>query len=408
VGGGKGGVGKSLVATSLAVAFAARGRRSALVDLDLGAANLHTLLGLERPSLSLSDFFAGEVASLDRILCRTRVPGLSLVSGARGLFDMANPLHSRKQKLIRQLRALPAQEVVLDLGAGTAFNVLDFFVAADRGLLVVAPEPTSIENAYHFLKTAFFRSLREVARCEPVRSALEQALREGARGRAQSPRDLVSAAAALDREAGELLWRRVRAFAPLVLVNGARTPADRHLGAELARAGHTFLGSSLEFLGTLDHDECVPRAVREHRPVRELFPASSFARGIEALAQRLLALDEGPAAARLALASAPPASAEAGAAEASARPAPDLALPGEALRRRRRELGLSLAQAVAHTRIRCLEQIEEERFEQLPEEPYLRGFLLSYARDLGLPDPDALAARYLERRRSAQAGRPRA
>jgi hypothetical protein len=198
----------------------------------------------------------------------------------------------------------------------------------------------------------------------------------------------------------------VRAFAPLVLVNGARTPADRHLGAELARAGHTFLGSSLEFLGTLDHDECVPRAVREHRPVRELYPASSFARGIEALAQRLLALDEAPAAARLALAPAA-AGVEGAAAEASARPAPDLSLPGEALRRRRRELGLSLAQAVAHTRIRCLEQIEEERFEQLPEEPYLRGFLLCYARDLGLPDPDALAARYLERRRSAQGGRPR-
>ena len=63
------------------------------------------------------------------------------------MLEMANPTHSQRELLVRQIRGLDVDDVVLDLGAGSAYNVLDFFLLARRGLVVVTPEPTAIENA---------------------------------------------------------------------------------------------------------------------------------------------------------------------------------------------------------------------------------------------------------------------
>ena len=87
-------------------------------------------------------------------MVQTSVPNLWLVSGNQALLEMANPKHSQKEMLFRHIRGLDVDDVLLDLGAGSAFNVLDFFLLARRGLVVVTPEPTAIENAEHFLKAA--------------------------------------------------------------------------------------------------------------------------------------------------------------------------------------------------------------------------------------------------------------
>ncbi len=102
VGGGKGGVGKSVVASSLAATIAATGRRCAIIDADLGGANLHTLLGVRRPRHTLSHFLSGDVGSLADLMVQTSVPNLWLVSGNQALLEMANPRHSRMEKLFRQ------------------------------------------------------------------------------------------------------------------------------------------------------------------------------------------------------------------------------------------------------------------------------------------------------------------
>jgi len=106
VGGGKGGVGKSIVASNLALALAATGQRVAVVDLDLGGANLHTLFGISRPRATLADFVRGDVTELSELLSPTSVPDVALISGARALPDMANPKTAHKQKLLRHLRRL--------------------------------------------------------------------------------------------------------------------------------------------------------------------------------------------------------------------------------------------------------------------------------------------------------------
>jgi len=167
VGGGKGGAGKSVISTIMAFWLAKMGNRTVLIDLDLGGANLHTLLGIKSPSKTLNDFITRKFESLEDICIDTGEKNLRLLAGASDVLSMANPHFSQKVKLISHLTRLDADYVVLDLGAGTSFNVLDFFLIADKKIVVVTPEPTSIQNAYIFVRNAVYRKLSRLSGKNP-------------------------------------------------------------------------------------------------------------------------------------------------------------------------------------------------------------------------------------------------
>ncbi len=171
IGGGKGGVGKSVVTANLAVAIARSGARVAIVDADLGGANLHTIIGVPSPKRNLSDFISRRVSSLAEVMTPTPIDNLWLISGAKAVLETANPNYGQKNKILRNIAKLDVDHVFLDLGAGTAFNVLDFFLVARKGVLVVVPEATSVENAYFFIKAAYFRKLKRAEPRDRVKAA---------------------------------------------------------------------------------------------------------------------------------------------------------------------------------------------------------------------------------------------
>ncbi len=396
VGGGKGGVGKSVIASSLAAAIAGTGRRCAVIDVDLGGANLHTLLGVSRPRRTLSHLLTGEVGSLAELMVQTSVPNLWLVSGNQAVLDMANPKHSQKEKLIRHIRGLDVDDVVLDLGAGTAFNVLDFFLLARRGLVVLTPERTAIENAEHFLKAALYRSLRVVAGRPDVRAAILRA-RENHRGlRVRSASELIALVREVDPPAAKVLEERMQAFMPVLLVNQVRAAEHRRVGPELVTSCRDRLGVPIEFAGCVDSDPNVPAAVAHGQPAILAFPHCDFSRHIETLARRLLREEWAAPRERADERGLPSQSGDPDSPPRSLPPL-DLAEPGAYLRRCRETLGFSLSEMIERTRIRVLDHIESERFELLPPEPYLKGYLLSYAQELGVPEIARLVASYLGR-----------
>lgn len=380
IGGGKGGVGKSMVTTSLAVALAGRGQRVVVVDADLGGANVDTVFGISRPAHTLSEFIAGEVPRLADVLSPTSVPNLRIVSGSNALLGMANPRHSQKEKFLRHLRYLPVDHVLLDLAAGSSYNVLDFFLAARRGVVVVVPEPTSIENAYYFMKAAFFRSLRAVARNAAVNAALSRVLDERIKRRVRSPLDLIAGVMEIDPEAGKVLRQRARSFAPKLIVNQVRNDEQRQLGNKIAHVCREHMGTQIENLGYLEHDQHVADAVHNRKPVLQLHPACDFAKGVRRIVDRVLRGT--PQAVELMPISLP---------------ALDVSRPGAYLRACREALGLELGQMMERTHIRNLEALEEERFELLPPGPYVRNFVIAYARELGIREADLLAASYAKR-----------
>jgi flagellar biosynthesis protein FlhG len=286
IGGGKGGVGKTLVTSSLAIAFARRGHRCAVIDLDLGAANVHTLLGVNSPVFTLSDFLSKKMTNLGDVFCATPYPNLQLLSGTRASLGMANPKHCQKEKLLRHIRGLDFDHVFLDLSAGSAFNALDFFLAADHGVAVVVPERTSIENTQNFLKTAFFRSLRKVAQEEPMCGLIKQVLGEK---RIQSARDLIRGVADLDPSMGRLLASRAAQFTPRIVVNQLDSSAQSSECAKIARACRNYLTAGVRECGSLPRDRHVRTALREQEHVLTLFPDSPFSLALNSLTEDLVA-----------------------------------------------------------------------------------------------------------------------
>lgn len=167
VGGGKGGVGKSIFSVALGSKLADAGHSVVLADLDLGASTCHACLGILKKTPSIADFILKKVPSLEDILLETSRKNLKLISGADFMPGMANPAYWMKLKIMRHIKSLPADIVILDLGAGVHFNTLDFFGVADMGIVVTAPEPGAVMNAYSFIKGALFRKLQSIFRKHP-------------------------------------------------------------------------------------------------------------------------------------------------------------------------------------------------------------------------------------------------
>jgi len=292
IGGGKGGVGKSLISSNLALMLAKRGLRTIAIDLDLGGANLHTTLGVELPRQTLSDLISGRVDHLQSCITSTSFPGLQLISGAGDAVGAANLSFEKKRMIIEQIRDLPADAVILDLGAGTSFNTLDFFIAADAGVIVLLPEPTSIENAYRFIKSVYFRKLSLIPALAPVHHLIEMALDpKNSRG-IRSPADLYREVQAADAALSEIMKTEIARIRPDLIVNQARTQTDVDIGYSVRSVCKKYFGLDLEFTGYLDYDSAVWQAVRRKRPLLTEFPHSRLITSIERITELLLTRGE--------------------------------------------------------------------------------------------------------------------
>jgi flagellar biosynthesis protein FlhG len=271
VGGGKGGIGKSLLAAALGWQLARLGKRVVLVDADLGGANLHTCLGLSNPARTLADFIQRRAERIEDVVLETGFPRLRLISGASDFLGAANIKYPQKVRVMNRIRALDVDVVLMDLGAGNSFNIVDFFLIADLGVLTVVPEPTSIENGYRFIKSALYRRLRSVAPRESVKKLVEAAMDPKNVHGIRSPLDLLAHLEREDPDAVGPLEREIAGFHPCFVVNQVRDEADLAVGHQLVAACARHLGVRASFAGCVHFDDSVWRSVRR----RKLFMADS-------------------------------------------------------------------------------------------------------------------------------------
>jgi flagellar biosynthesis protein FlhG len=287
VGGGKGGVGKSLLASSLAIALARLGNHVIAIDLDLGGSNLHTTLGVDLPRQTLSDFFSSEEFKLENTIVPSGVPHLELISGAQDSVSISNISQRQKIRLMQKMNELDADYLVLDLGAGTSFNTIDFFLLADIQMLAILPEPTSIENAYRFIKTAYFKKLLHSRYLKDTRSLIEMAMDRNNKLGIHSPSDLFREVNKMSPESGMLLKREIEKFKPKIVINQARTQVDIDIGFSVKTICKKYFGIDADYVGSLDHDSSVWQAVRRKRPLMIEFPNSRLVSNIERITHYL-------------------------------------------------------------------------------------------------------------------------
>lgn len=278
---GKGGVGKSVIATNLAISLAREKRNCTLIDADLGGANLHTLFGLQRPKHGLTEFFTDSQLNLQQLAVPTGIDGLDLVSGSGALLDIANLHHAKKQKLIRQATALDNEHVIIDIGAGSSFNSLDFFLLGHQSILVVVPTPSSLENVYHFLKAALFRKLTQSARRLGLSLSTDPS--------AQLPWQQIKKLRVTQPQAADALQAEIDRLQLYIIINQTRTAEERKLGSQIALACRHFFKINVEALGTIAFDERVHDSVQKMKPALQTEGESDFAMAIHSMTRSLLA-----------------------------------------------------------------------------------------------------------------------
>jgi flagellar biosynthesis protein FlhG len=286
VGGGRGGVGKSLLAVNIAVYLAQLGRSVLLVDADGAGPTLHTLLGIDAPSLPAP---AEDTQAPDLLTVATPVPGLRLVPQTYRIGSTLPERAGRKAHWLSDLRKLDVDYIVLDLGAGTAPATLDLFLSADLGVAVTTPEPPSVEAVYRFVRGLFQRTVRRLLVSDRFRMRLlERAQSE--LGPLPTPESLTRALGRYDHNLGQLAAAELSRLRPRLVVNETRLRTDIELGPTMREMAKRYLGAELDYLGHVEHDDAAWLSVLRRRPLLIDNTTSKSARNIERIARRLLAL----------------------------------------------------------------------------------------------------------------------
>jgi len=286
IAGGKGGTGKSFLSANLAIALSIERGDIVAIDADLGGPNLHTLLGVRENGRDLGDFVRNQVDRLEDIALPTSFPGLRLVRGSENTLFLANLNHYKKLKLIRQIKSLPANGVVIDLGTGSAYNTLDLFMTASPGILVVTPEPTAVENAYLFLKSCALRVLRAYARYFGIPD-FEKKVSQGLEHSSSTLMSFMENLAASDGSAGQVLSAALNNFKVYLVVNKARDRKDNHLGRSIVDVVRKYFLIDMDLLGTIPYDERVHWSLRKFAPFLFEHPESAVSQAIRSMAERL-------------------------------------------------------------------------------------------------------------------------
>ncbi|MDR0496743.1 MAG: P-loop NTPase [Treponema sp.] len=292
---GKGGVGKSLVAANLGVAFAQAGQRVILADLDLGASNLHLVLGHQSPKTGIGTFLNDTKSNFEDTIAETTIRGLRFIPGDTEIPGTANLKTHQLRALVRRFLALKGETdiLILDLGAGTHQSILDFFLLSGQGIVVSAPAVTAVLNAYVFLKNTVFRMMFTVfGKGSPARTYLEKARKDGSGHQRLYIPKMLPEIKEIDSVSYEKFMTHIGHFHPRLIMNLIDDPKDADVAMKIRRSCEEYLDLKIEHLGVVYRDTIQDRALSSRLPILLYKPQSVLSQAIYRIADKILQSEE--------------------------------------------------------------------------------------------------------------------
>lgn len=285
---GKGGVGKSLLSANLAIALGQQGKRVVLVDLDLGASNLHLVIGQHPGAASLGSWFT-EKSQFKDIIQPTDYQNVSFIAGDSQIPDLTSLKYAQKIKLIKNLKNIDTDYLILDLGAGTHQFILDMFLLSPQGIVVSAPAVTATLNGYLFLKNAVFRLLYTTyKRNTPGRELLDNLKKNSQSMQKLYIPQLVQALGQVDPATTQLFISRMQQFRPRLVMNMIENPVDAEKATRIKNSCNQYLGLEIDFLGLMYRDMLQDKALQSQLPVVVYKPNSVLGQAIYRIADKVI------------------------------------------------------------------------------------------------------------------------
>jgi len=292
---GKGGVGKSLVSANLGVAFSQAGQRVILADLDLGASNLHLVLGHQSPKTGIGVFLNDIRSEFRDVIVDTDVRGLRFIPGDTEIPGTANLKPFQLKALVSRLLSLKddADILILDLGAGTHQSILDFFLLSGQGIVVSAPIVTAILNAYVFLKNTVFRLMfTAFGKGSPAAVYLEKARKDGSGHQKLYIPKMLPEIKRIDPDSYNKFMKRIDHFHPRLIMNMIDDPKDADVAMKIRRSCEEYLDLKIEHLGIIYRDSFQDTALSSRLPIVLYKPQSVLSQAIYRIADKILQSEE--------------------------------------------------------------------------------------------------------------------
>lgn len=278
-----------MVSANLAIALANMGQRIMLVDADLGGANLHTLFDIRTTDSGIGDFIYGKKSNrLADYAVETGIENVWFISGNGFIPGIANLEYGRKIRLLKALTRLDYDYVVLDLGAGTSYNVIDFISITQSTIIVTVPEPTAILAAYEFLKNVIYRIFnRHFGKRRRIMEVINTFKRAQGKVKGETIKVLIDLVAKVNSRAAGEMQKIVTSFHPALIINMASSDSIT-MGQGVVDICEHFLNVNLQFLGSIPYDRIVQTSAMKMKPFCIGWPESGPSQAISGIARQCL------------------------------------------------------------------------------------------------------------------------
>ena len=221
------------------------------------------------------------------IITETGIPNLHVIAGAQDILALSNPKQSQTRKIIKHICSLNADHIIIDLPTGMAPHVFDFFLISDNGILLCTPEPTSLENAYQFIRGAYLHRWMNMTTDKEVRKLIEVAMDANNPEGIRTPLDLLAQVDKIDKEAGKKLRGGAQDFRPRLILNQTRNRKEAELGFAFRSVCRKYFCLELFYLGYILYDHNVYLAVQRGQPFFQDYPGSDVTECVRDIASRI-------------------------------------------------------------------------------------------------------------------------